>query len=248
MHFRPLPQYIIQLQKFKTARAGFFRRGRRILGGNPLLMTTETRTEIFDAQVLGPDDEAAVVHLSGGGLPWTCDLPALLRAGAVLGDYAGTDSLQAAAALLPMYGQSRLALSLRAAGCGADGQGTVLTPLCRADSYLPVRRFLRMAMNWASQRCANYHIWAALPYTEGEPCEELCAQYLAAGLTLRSLIPVDAGQMLVFAAHSFSPRGQPARRLHLHDPALPRYLERGYLASDFGWDREGMLLTLRPGV
>lgn len=234
------------MQNLIRPRLGFVRRGRCALGVKQLLLSTETRTEIFDAQVLNTGDEAAIYRLAGSqGLPWTHELPALLRQGAVLGDYAGGSDLQAAAALLPMFGQSRLALSLRAAGCGADGQGTVLTPLCHTPEYLPVRRFLRMALGWAKQRCASYHIWAVLPYELGEESEELCAQYLAAGLTLRALIPVDAGRMLVFAAHTHPRRDLPARRLHLNDPALPRYLERGYSAADFGWDKDGMLLTVR---
>ena len=41
------------------------------------------------------------------------DTAALLQTNAVLGDYAGTDTLQAAMGMLPMFGQSRLALALR---------------------------------------------------------------------------------------------------------------------------------------
>ena len=35
----------------------------------------------------------------------------------------------------------------------------------RQAQYLPVRRFLAMALGLAKQRCASYHIWAALPLT-----------------------------------------------------------------------------------
>lgn len=87
------------------------------------------------------------------------DTAALLQTNAVLGDYAGTDTLQAAMAMLPMFGQSRLALALRAAGFGADGQGIVLAPPAFTAQYLPVRRFLAMALGLAKQRCASYHIW-----------------------------------------------------------------------------------------
>lgn len=102
----------------------------------------------------------------------------------------------------PCLGQSRLALALRAAGFGADGQGIVLAPPAFTAQYLPVRRFLAMALGLAKQRCASYHIWAALPLTPTPDGEELCAQYLASGLTLRAVVPLDSQQLLVFAAHT----------------------------------------------
>ena len=136
------------------------------------------------------------------GTPGGPDTAALLQTNAVLGDYAGTDTLQAAMAMLPMFGQSRLALALRAAGFGADGQGIVLAPPAFTAQYLPVRRFLAMALGLAKQRCASYHIWAALPLTPTPDGEELCAQYLASGLTLRAVVPLDSQQLLVFAAHT----------------------------------------------
>lgn len=136
------------------------------------------------------------------GTPGGHDTAALLQTNAVLGDYAGTDTLQAAMAMLPMFGQSRLALALRAAGFGADGQGIVLAPPAFTAQYLPVRRFLAMALGLAKQRCASYHIWAALPLTPTPDGEELCAQYLASGLTLRAVVPLDSQQLLVFAAHT----------------------------------------------
>ena len=37
-----------------------------------------------------------------------------------------------------------------------------------------------------------------------------------------------------------------ALRRHLADPALPRVLERGYAAADFGWGKDGLELVLRP--
>lgn len=88
--------------------------------------------------------------------------------------------------------------------------------------YLPVRRFLTMALGLAKQRCASYHIWAALPLTPTPDGEELCAQYLASGLTLRAVVPLDSQKLLVFAAHTPVGRGSTVRRVHLQDPALPR--------------------------
>ena len=38
----------------------------------------------------------------------------------------------------------------------------------------------------------------------------------------------------------------PLRRCHLADPALPRVLERGYAAADFGWGKTGLELVWRP--
>ena len=144
------------------------------------------------------------------GTPGGPDTAALLQTNAVLGDYAGTDTLQAAMAMLPMFGQSRLALALRAAGFGADGQGIVLAPPAFTAQYLPVRRFLAMALGLAKKRCASYHIWAALPLT-----------------------PTPVG------------RGSTVRRVHLQDPALPRLLERGGAVADFGWDKQGLVLSVR---
>ena len=179
------------------------------------------------------------------GTPGGPDTAALLQTNAVLGDYAGTDTLQAAMGMLPMFGQSRLALALRAAGFGADGQGIVLAPPAFTAQYLPVRRFLAMALGLAKQRCASYHIWAALPLTPTPDGEELCAQYLASGLTLRAVVPLGSQQLLVFAAHTPVGRGSMVRRVHLQDPALPRLLERGGAVADFGWDKQGLVLSVR---
>ena len=136
-------------------------------------------------------------------------------------------------------------LALRAAGFGADGQGIVLAPPAFTAQYLPVRRFLAMALGLAKQRCASYHIWAALPLTPTPDGEELCAQYLASGLTLRAVVPLDSQQLLVFAAHTPVGRGSTVRRVHLQDPALPRLLERGGAVADFGWDKQGLVLSVR---
>ena len=75
-------------------------------------------------------------------------------------------------------------------------------------------------------------------------CEDLCAQYLSSGLTLRGLRPmVGTEGMLIFSARGLPHWQEPFRRLHLDDPALPR--ERGYAAADFGWGKQGMELLLR---
>ena len=96
------------------------------------------------------------------GTPGGHDTAALLQTNAVLGDYAGTDTLQAAMAMLPMFGQSRLALALRAAGFGADGQGIVLAPPAFTAQYLPVRRFWPWRWGWPN---------SAAPATiSGPPC------------------------------------------------------------------------------
>ena len=97
---------------------------------------------------------------------------------------------------------------------------------------------------WRS-RCASYHIWAALPLIPTPDGEELCAQYLASGLTLRAVVPLDSQQLLVFAAHTPVGRGSTVRRVHLQDPALPRLLERGGAVADFGWDKQGLVLSVR---
>ena len=153
-----------------------------------MLLMTETNLDVFHAQLLTPQDAPAMDQLCAAcGTPGGPDTAALLQTNAVLGDYAGIDTLQAAMAILPMFGQSRLALALRAAGFGADGQGIVLAPPAFTAQYLPVRRFLAMALGLAKQRCASYHIWAA----------------------------------------------------------LPRLLERGGAVADFGWDKQGLVLSVR---
>ncbi len=215
-----------------------------------LMQVTETTTRMFDPRPLRQSDADAVGRLVGGRtLPHAPALGALLQNGQVLGDYAGSGELQAATALLPLNGQTTLACSLRAAGFGADGQGAVFTPLCLAPGYGETRRFLRMALRWASGQYASYHLWATLPFDPAQPMagEELCAQYLAAGLNLRGLRAMDGvARMLVFSAAPLPRWEEPTRRIALADPALSRFLERGYAASEFGWDRAGLVLELRP--
>ena len=197
-----------------------------------MLLMTETNLDVFHAQLLTPQDAPAMDQLCAAcGTPGGPDTAALLQTNAVLGDYAGTDTLQAAIAMLPMF--------------GADGQGIVLAPPAFTAQYLPVRRFLAMALGLAKQRCASYHIWAALPLTPTPDGEELCAQYLASGLTLRAVVPLDSQQLLVFAAHTPVGRGSTVRRVHLQDPALSRLLERGGAVADFGWDKQGLVLSVR---
>lgn len=157
------------------------------------------------------------------GTPGGPDTAALLQTNAVLGDYAGTDTLQAAMAMLPMFGPKP------SGACAArswlwGGRPRALCwhrpPLprstCRCGAFWPWR------WGWPNQRCASYHIWAALPLTPTPDGEELCAQYLASGLTLRAVVPLDSQQLLVFAAHTPVGRGSTVRRVHLQDPALPR--------------------------
>ena len=184
-----------------------------------------------------------------GGLPLLPCLHPALEEGQIVGDYAGQDELQAAAALLPLYAEDPLPTSLRAAGYGADGQGAVLTPPILREDYTQLRHFLRLALRWATERYASYHVWAVLPLDLEHPeaCDDLCAQYLSAGLTLRGMRPmVGADQMLIFSAHGLVKWRDPLRRCHLADPALPRVLERGYAAADFGWGKNGLELVLRP--
>ena len=148
-----------------------------------------------------------------------------------------------------LYAEDPLPTSLRAAGYGADGQGAVLTPPILREDYTQLRHFLRLALRWATERYASYHVWAVLPLDLEHPdaCDDLCAQYLSAGLTLRGMRPmVGADQMLIFSAHGLVKWRDPLRRCHLADPALPRVLERGYAAADFGWGKNGLELVLRP--
>ena len=127
-----------------------------------MLQTLERNVHTFDAQVLTPAGAAALAELTGpAGLPF---LPpdrqrTALENGQIIADYAGQPELQAAAALMPLYDDAPLPTSLRAAGYGADGQGAVLTPPVLNENYTQLRHFLRMALRWATERYASYHIW-----------------------------------------------------------------------------------------
>lgn len=215
-----------------------------------MLQTLERTTTSSDLQTLLPvHREALRVLCEGESLPLV-PLDALrpaLEAGRILGDFGGQSTLQAAAAILPLYDEAVLPTSLRAAGYGADGQGAVLTPPRTAPHYTQLRRFLRTALATATARYASYHVWAVLPLDREDlpRCEDLCAQYLAAGLTLRGLRPMADCQLLIFSARGLPHWREAYRRLHLNDPALPRMLERGYAVGDFGWGPEGMELVLR---
>ena len=213
------------------------------------MLQTLERTNTFDARVLTASHAGALRELTGDtGLPLLPCLHPALEEGQIVGDYAGQGELQAAAALLPLYADDPLPTSLRAAGYGADGQGAVLTPPVLNENYTQLRHFLRMALRWATERYASYHIWAVQPLTIDDlpSCEDLCAQYLSAGLTLRGLRPmVGTEGMLIFSARGLPHWQEPFRRLHLDDPALSRVLERGYAAADFGWGKQGMELLLR---
>lgn len=166
------------------------------------MLQTLERTNIFDARVLTAAHADALRALAGpGGLPLLPCLHPALEEGQIVGDYAGQDELQAAAALLPLYAEDPLPTSLRAAGYGADGQGAVLTPPILREDYTQLRHFLRLALRWATERYASYHVWAVLPLDLEHPeaCDDLCAQYLSAGLTLRGMRPMaGADQMLIF--------------------------------------------------
>ena len=86
------------------------------------MLQTLERTNIFDARVLTAAHADALRALTGpGGLPLLPCLHPALEEGQIVGDYAGQDELQAAAALLPLYAEDPLPTSLRAAGYGADG-------------------------------------------------------------------------------------------------------------------------------
>ena len=215
------------------------------------MLQTLERTTTFDARTLTPEDEGALRAFCGGeGLPQLPPdaLGPALHNGQIFGDYAGQPALQAAAALLPLYADTPLPTSLRAAGYGADGQGAVLTQPLLAEHYTQLRRFLRTALGVATARYASYHVWAVQPLDPGDlpGCEDLCAQYLSAGLTLRAVRPMAEATMLIFSARGLPHWREAYRRLHLADPALPRMLERGYAVGDFGWGAAGMELILRP--
>lgn len=213
-----------------------------------MISMIQPQTRTFDARLLTLRDAEAVRALTGGSLPHAAELMSLLQNGHVLGDYAGLPHLQAVTTLLPLGGASPLALCLRAAGLGTDGRGAVLTPLCAVEGYTQVRHFLSVALHWARGQYPDGEVWAVLPLDRCNAAgEELCAQYMATGLALRAACPMNGTrQMLVFSAQALPRWEQPIRRLPLCDPALPRFLERGYAAADFGWDRRGLVLLLRP--
>ena len=64
-----------------------------------MLLMTETNLDVFHAQLLARQDAPAMDQLCAAcGTPGGPDTAALLQTNAVLGDYAGTDTLQAAMA------------------------------------------------------------------------------------------------------------------------------------------------------
>ena len=68
------------------------------------MLQTLERTHTFDARVLTADNAAALRTLTGpGGLPLLPCLHPALEEGQIVGDYAGQNELQAAAALLPGF-------------------------------------------------------------------------------------------------------------------------------------------------
>ena len=81
------------------------------------MLQTLERTHTFDARVLTADNAAALRTLTGpGGLPLLPCLHPALEEGQIVGDYAGQNELQAAAADQP----ARRRLRGRRAGRGAD--------------------------------------------------------------------------------------------------------------------------------
>lgn len=72
------------------------------------MLQTLERTHTFDARVLTADNAAALRTLTGpGGLPLLPCLHPALEEGQIVGDYAGQNELQAAAALLPLMPRTR---------------------------------------------------------------------------------------------------------------------------------------------
>ena len=88
------------------------------------MLQTLERTHTFDARVLTADNAAALRTLTGpGGLPLLPCLHPALEEGQIVGDYAGQDELQAAAALCrgpASHQPARRRLRGRRAGRGAD--------------------------------------------------------------------------------------------------------------------------------
>lgn len=213
------------------------------------MLQTRERTAAYDVHFLTAAHRDALDALCGATLPLLpADAlsPALAR-GCLVADEEEDGTLQAAAALLPLYDEGVLPASLRAAGYGADGQGAVLTPPVTAPHYTRLRQFLRTALGLATARYASYHVWAVLPLDPDRLplCEDLCAQYLSAGLTLRGVRRMAGTELLIFSARGLPHWQEAYRRLRLDDPALPRMLERGYAVGDFGWGPGGMELILR---
>ncbi len=214
------------------------------------MLQTLERTTTYETRMLTAADREALQALCGQqGLPLLPPrgLEPALYNGQLLGDLTQSGALRAALALLPLYADAVLPASLRAAGYGADGQGAVLTPPLCAARYPRLRQFLRAALRLAAARYASYHVWAVQPLDpEALPAgEDLCAQYLSAGMTLRAVRPMAGAVMMVFSARGLPHWREPRRRVHLSDPALPRLLERGYAVGDFGWGPGGMELLLR---
>ena len=71
-----------------------------------MLQTLERKTHIFDAQVLTAAQYDALRELADpAGLPMLDALRPALDNGQIVGDFAGQEQLQIAAALLPLYAQ-----------------------------------------------------------------------------------------------------------------------------------------------
>ena len=131
-----------------------------------MLLMTETNLDVFHAQLLAPQDAPALDQLCAAcGTPGGPDTAALLQTNAVLGDYAGTDTLQGrhghAAHVWPKPSGARAARSWLWGGRPGHCAGTA-----RLYRAVPAgAALLAMALGLAKQRCASYHIWAVLPLT-----------------------------------------------------------------------------------
>ena len=212
-----------------------------------MLLMTETNLDVFHAQLLTLQDAPAMDQLCAA-----CGTPRRPRYRRAAADQCRSGGLCRNRHVTGRHGHAAHVWpkAVWRSRCAQLALGRTARALCWhrprfTAQYLPVRRFLAMALGLAKQRCASYHIWAALPLTPTPDGEELCAQYLASGLTLRAVVPLDSQQLLVFAAHTPVSRGSTVRRVHLQDPALPRLLERAGAVADFGWDKQGLVLSVR---
>ncbi len=91
------------------------------------------------------------------GTPGGPDTAALLQTNAVLGTMPEPTRYRPPWPCCPCLAKAVCARAARS-WLWADGQGIVLAPPAFTAQYLPVRRFLAMALGLAKQRCASYHI------------------------------------------------------------------------------------------
>lgn len=148
-------------------------------------------------------------------------------------------------ACCPCLGQSRLALALRAAGFGAGRPGHC-AGTARLYRAVPAGAALFGHGAGAGQTALRQLSYLGRPDADPHPGRRgtmrpifgiwpYPARRGAAGQ------PAAAG---VCGPHPGGPR-RTVRRVHLQDPALPRLLERGGAVADFGWDKQGLVLSVR---